>query len=105
MVRRLVAHLTEGEDLALEQAAASQLHAWQDGEVILPADQRGRTGFCAGFHRLRLLPCVQLLHHSAEAGHRAQPSGRRNCRRSALAGGAGRERSGVAGPNCGSLWL
>ena len=36
----LVAHLTEGEDLALEQASASQLHAWQDGEVILPADQR-----------------------------------------------------------------
>jgi len=36
-----VAHLTEGEDWALEQASASQLHAWQDGEVILPADQRG----------------------------------------------------------------
>ena len=38
----LVAHLTEGEDLAIEQASASQLHAWQDGEVILPADQRGQ---------------------------------------------------------------
>jgi tRNA-2-methylthio-N6-dimethylallyladenosine synthase len=38
----LVAHLTEDEDLALEQAAAGQLHAWQDGEVILPADQRNQ---------------------------------------------------------------
>ncbi len=37
----LVSHLTAGEDLALEQAAASQLHALQDGAVILPADQRG----------------------------------------------------------------
>lgn len=36
----LVAHLTEGEDWALEQASTSQLHAWQDEEVILPADQR-----------------------------------------------------------------
>lgn len=36
----LVAHLTEGEDLALEQAAVGQLHALQDGEVILPVDQR-----------------------------------------------------------------
>ena len=37
----LVSHLIAGEDLALEQAAASQLHALQDGAVILPADQRG----------------------------------------------------------------
>ncbi|MCP4424318.1 MAG: tRNA (N6-isopentenyl adenosine(37)-C2)-methylthiotransferase MiaB [Chloroflexi bacterium] len=38
----LVSHLTEGEDLALEQATTSQLHALQNGEIILPAHERGQ---------------------------------------------------------------
>jgi tRNA-2-methylthio-N6-dimethylallyladenosine synthase len=38
----LVAHLQQGEDLAYEQASDAQRHAWQDGEVILPTDQRGQ---------------------------------------------------------------
>lgn len=37
----LVQHLLKGEDLAIDNAAIAQLHAWQDGEVILPADERG----------------------------------------------------------------
>jgi len=37
----LVSHLQQGEDLTYELAATAQRHAWQDGEVILPADQRG----------------------------------------------------------------
>lgn len=38
----LVSHLRQGEDLTLELASTAQRHAWQDGEVILPADQRGQ---------------------------------------------------------------
>ncbi len=37
----LIQHLQKGEDLAIDKATIAQLHAWQDGEVILPADQRG----------------------------------------------------------------
>jgi len=37
----LMQHLLKGEDLAIDNAATAQLHAWQDGEVILPADQHG----------------------------------------------------------------
>lgn len=37
----LMQHLLKGEDLAIDNAAIAQLHAWQDGEVILPADQHG----------------------------------------------------------------
>ncbi|MCA9927642.1 MAG: MiaB/RimO family radical SAM methylthiotransferase, partial [Anaerolineales bacterium] len=39
----LVNHLTQGEDQALEQAETAQRHAYMDGEVILPADQRGQV--------------------------------------------------------------
>jgi len=38
----LVSHLTEGEDLEMEQAAVNQLHALQDGEIILPSHERGQ---------------------------------------------------------------
>ncbi len=38
----LVSHLTEGEDLMLEQTAVSQLHSLQDGEIILPPHERGQ---------------------------------------------------------------
>ncbi|MCB8983290.1 MAG: tRNA (N6-isopentenyl adenosine(37)-C2)-methylthiotransferase MiaB [Ardenticatenaceae bacterium] len=38
----LVSHLRQGEDLTLEQEMTAQRHAWQDGEVILPTDQRGQ---------------------------------------------------------------
>lgn len=37
----LLAHLNQGEDAALEEAATAQRHAWQDAPVILPAEQRG----------------------------------------------------------------
>lgn len=37
----LIHHLTQDSDLALEEAATRDRHAWQDGEVILPIDQRG----------------------------------------------------------------
>ena len=37
----LVQHLLKGEALAIDKAAVAQLHAWQDGEVILPVEQRG----------------------------------------------------------------
>ena len=35
----LISHLHQDEDWALEQAVTGRRHAWQDGEVILPADQ------------------------------------------------------------------
>lgn len=38
----LVAHLKLGEDQALENLATEARHAVQDGEVILPVDQRGQ---------------------------------------------------------------
>jgi tRNA-2-methylthio-N6-dimethylallyladenosine synthase len=38
----LVAHLQQGEDLRFEAQSTAQRHAWQDGEVILPPDQRGQ---------------------------------------------------------------
>ncbi|HEX6384047.1 MAG TPA: tRNA (N6-isopentenyl adenosine(37)-C2)-methylthiotransferase MiaB [Anaerolineae bacterium] len=38
----LISHLQQDEDWVLEQAAISERHAWQDGEVILPADQCGQ---------------------------------------------------------------
>ncbi len=38
----LISHLTQDEVHILEQRNTSQLHALQDGEVILPADQRGK---------------------------------------------------------------
>ncbi len=37
----LVNHLSQGEDLQLDLQATNQKHKWLDGEVILPADQRG----------------------------------------------------------------
>jgi tRNA-2-methylthio-N6-dimethylallyladenosine synthase len=40
--RPLISHLTQGTDYALERAVTEQRHALQDGEVILPADQRGQ---------------------------------------------------------------
>lgn len=38
----LVGHLQQDEDRALEEKTTSQRHALQNGEVILPAHQRGR---------------------------------------------------------------
>lgn len=38
----LINHLTQDSDHDLEQAATEQRHALQDGEVILPSDQRGQ---------------------------------------------------------------
>jgi tRNA-2-methylthio-N6-dimethylallyladenosine synthase len=38
----LISHLAQDEDLALEHETTNQRHAWQDGEVILPADQQGQ---------------------------------------------------------------
>jgi len=38
----LLNHLGQGEALALERADTAQLHAIQDGEVILPTHQRGQ---------------------------------------------------------------
>jgi tRNA-2-methylthio-N6-dimethylallyladenosine synthase len=38
----LVSHLDQAEDWAFEQDSTEQRHAWQDGEVILPADQRNQ---------------------------------------------------------------
>lgn len=38
----LMAHLRQGEDWELEQTQTAQRHALMDGEVILPADQRGK---------------------------------------------------------------
>jgi tRNA-2-methylthio-N6-dimethylallyladenosine synthase len=38
----LIGHLTQDTDHALEQAATQERHAFQDGEVILPAEQRGQ---------------------------------------------------------------
>jgi tRNA-2-methylthio-N6-dimethylallyladenosine synthase len=40
--RPLISHLTQGTDYALERTVTEQRHALQDGEVILPADQRGQ---------------------------------------------------------------
>jgi tRNA-2-methylthio-N6-dimethylallyladenosine synthase len=40
--RPLLAHLTQDEDYELEQAVSRERHALQDGEVILPVDQRGQ---------------------------------------------------------------
>ena len=37
----LVAHLTQEEAQAVEETAAAQRHAWQDGEVVLSADFLG----------------------------------------------------------------
>jgi tRNA-2-methylthio-N6-dimethylallyladenosine synthase len=37
----LISHLTQDNDHALEQVATLERHALQDGEVILPAEQRG----------------------------------------------------------------
>ncbi len=37
----LVSHLKQGEDQTYELESTAQRHAWLDGEVILPADQRG----------------------------------------------------------------
>ncbi len=37
----LVSHLTQDEVLAVEMEADEQRHAWQDGEIILPANERG----------------------------------------------------------------
>ncbi|MBK8431121.1 MAG: hypothetical protein IPL28_07425 [Chloroflexi bacterium] len=37
----LVAHLTQEEAQAVEETAAAQRHAWQDGEVVLSADLVG----------------------------------------------------------------
>jgi tRNA-2-methylthio-N6-dimethylallyladenosine synthase len=38
----LISHLTQDNDYALERATAVERHALQDGEVILPAEQRGQ---------------------------------------------------------------
>jgi tRNA-2-methylthio-N6-dimethylallyladenosine synthase len=38
----LVSHLRQDEDWTFEQISTERRHAWQDGEVILPADQRGK---------------------------------------------------------------
>ncbi len=38
----LISHLLQGEDLHLEEAFVQKRHAIQDGEVILPADQKGK---------------------------------------------------------------
>lgn len=38
----LISHLTQDEVLSLELEATTQRHAWQDGEVILPANQRNK---------------------------------------------------------------
>ncbi|KAA3664994.1 MAG: tRNA (N6-isopentenyl adenosine(37)-C2)-methylthiotransferase MiaB [Chloroflexi bacterium] len=38
----LVNHLTQGDDQILEQVETAQRHAYVDGEVILPAEQRGQ---------------------------------------------------------------
>ncbi len=38
----LISHLTQDSDYVLEQATTEQRHAWQDGEVVLPAEQRGQ---------------------------------------------------------------
>ncbi len=38
----LVNHLTQGEDQLLEQEETAKRHAYVDGEVILPPDQRGQ---------------------------------------------------------------
>ena len=37
----LVSHLTQDDILAVEQQADAARHAWQDGEIILPANERG----------------------------------------------------------------
>jgi tRNA-2-methylthio-N6-dimethylallyladenosine synthase len=38
----LISHLQQAEDFMLDMAHTQTRHAWQDGEVILPADQRGQ---------------------------------------------------------------
>ncbi len=38
----LLNHLQQDDDLALELEQTAQRHAWQDGEVILPAEQQNR---------------------------------------------------------------
>lgn len=38
----LISHLTQDSDYDLEQVTTEQRHAFQDGEVVLPAEQRGR---------------------------------------------------------------
>jgi tRNA-2-methylthio-N6-dimethylallyladenosine synthase len=38
----LISHLQQAEDFMLDMAQTQTRHAWQDGEVILPADQRGQ---------------------------------------------------------------
>lgn len=38
----LIHHLTQDSDHEREEAATRERHAWQDGEVILPVDQRGQ---------------------------------------------------------------
>jgi tRNA-2-methylthio-N6-dimethylallyladenosine synthase len=38
----LISHLQQAEDFMLDMAQTQTRHAWQDGEVILPAGQRGQ---------------------------------------------------------------
>lgn len=38
----LISHLTQDSDYDLEQATTRQRHAWQDGAVVFPTDQRGQ---------------------------------------------------------------
>jgi tRNA-2-methylthio-N6-dimethylallyladenosine synthase len=38
----LISHLQQAEDFMLDMAQTQARHAWQDGEVILPAGQRGQ---------------------------------------------------------------
>jgi tRNA-2-methylthio-N6-dimethylallyladenosine synthase len=38
----LISHLRQDEDWTFEQESTARRHAWQDGEVILPGDQRGQ---------------------------------------------------------------
>jgi tRNA-2-methylthio-N6-dimethylallyladenosine synthase len=38
----LISHLQQAEDFMLDMAQTQTRYAWQDGEVILPADQRGQ---------------------------------------------------------------
>ena len=101
----LISHLQQEDDYILEQLSTSERHSLQDGEVILPADQRGSLGFCSCLHRLWLFTCLFLLHYSPAARHRALASDRRYRHRSSIAGCPRRKGSRSFGPDRRSLRL
>ncbi len=65
----LITHLRQEDDYAMEQISTAERHRLQDGEVILPADQRGQSRLSPRVHCFGLLTCLLILHYSSAARH------------------------------------